>query len=233
MLTNMFNVDYTPSITVQGKVDAVTYYSGFFTNATGRDIGEAFVEFDSGWSHITQVYYDLRQGLGMDNVTLYGSYIHSDYNDNATTMNYFENGVSGAVILHKGQFALINEITGGIGNERGNAAGLNFQPSYFFTKKWQIVARYQLAHSNGKQGLNPQVRYERPAGFQSGDRYQAGYLGLDYYIALHRLKLMSGIEYATMSGQEAWTTSLMLRFYFGPHSGGPFPMNRILPLDYD
>ncbi len=233
MLTNMFNVDYTPSITVQGKVDAVTYYSGFFTNATGRDIGEAFVEFDSGWSHITQVYYDLRQGLGMDNVTLYGSYIHSDYNDNATTMNYFENGVSGAVILHKGQFALINEITGGIGNEHGNAAGLNFQPSYFFTKKWQIVARYQLAHSNGNQGLNPQVRYERPAGFQSGDRYQAGYLGLDYYIALHRLKLMSGIEYATMSGQEAWTTSLMLRFYFGPHSGGPFPMNRILPLDYD
>lgn len=233
MLTNMFNVDYTPSITVQGKVDAATYYSGFFTNATGRDIGEAFVEFDSGWSHITQVYYDLRQGLGMDNVTLYGSYLHSDYNDNATTMNYFENGVSGAVILHKGQFALINEITGGIGNEHGNATGVNFQPSYFFTRKWQIVGRYQLAHSNGNQGLNPQVRYERPAGFQSGDRYQAGYLGVDYYIALHRLKLMSGIEYANMSGQEAWTTSLMLRFYFGPHSGGPFPMNRILPLDYD
>jgi hypothetical protein len=100
MLTNMFNVDYTPSITLQGKVDAVTYYSGFFTNATGRDIGEAFVEFDSGWSHITQVYYDLGHGLGMDNVTLYGSYIHSDYNQNATNMNYFENGVSGAVIFH-------------------------------------------------------------------------------------------------------------------------------------
>ena len=233
MLTNMFNVDYTPSITLQGKVDAITYYSGFFTNATGQDIGKAFTDFDSGWSHITQIYYDLGKGLGMDNVTLYGSYIHSDYNENATNMNYFENGVAGAVIFHKGKFALINEITGGIGDENGNAVGMNLQPSYFLNKKWQIVSRYQLAGSNGDEGLSPQRRYERPAGFQPGDLYQAGYLGLDYYIAKHRLKLQQGLEYSNMSGQEAWTTSLMVRFYFGPHSGGAFPMNKILPLDYD
>lgn len=233
MLTNMFNVDYTPSVTLQGKVDALTYYSGFFTNATGQDMGKAFTDFDSGWSHITQVYYDLGKGLGMDNVTLYGSYLHSDYNQNATNMNYFDNGVSGAVIVHKGKFALVNEITGGLGNDNGNATGMNLQPSYFFNKKWQIVSRYQLAASNGQEGLKPQRRYERPAGFEPGDLYQAGYLGLDYYIAKHRLKLMSGLEYANMSGQEAWTTSLMVRFYFGPHSGGAFPMNTILPLDYD
>jgi len=233
MLTNMFNVDYTPSITLQGKVDAVTYYSGFFTNATGRDIGEAFVEFDSGWSHITQIYYDLGKRIGMDNVTLYGSYIHSDYDQNATNMNYFENGVSGAAIVHKGKFALVHEITGGLGNENGNATGINLQPSYFLNRRWQVISRYQLAGSNGQEGLTPQLRYEQPAGFEPGDRYQAGYLGLAYYVAKHRLKLLNGIEYANMSGQEAWTTSFMVRFYFGPHSGGAFPMNKILPLDYD
>ncbi len=56
---------------------------------------------------------------------------------------------------------------------------------------------------------------------------------MNYHIAKHRLKLMTGIEYANMSGEHSWTASTMLRFYFGPHSGGAFPMNQILPLDYD
>ncbi len=233
MLTNMFNADYTPAITIQGVVDNLTYYTGFFTNATGRDIGEAFVEFDSGYSYIAQAYYDLGKEWGFDDVTLYGSYIHSDANENANYMNYFGDGVSTAIIAHVGKFATIAEVTGGFDNENGNAVGLNLQPTYFLNKQWQLVSRYQLAGSNGGQGLKPQKRYEAASGFGPGDHYQAGYLGVNYYIAKHRLKLMQGMEYSNMSGQEAWTTSLMVRFYFGPHSGGAFPMNKILPLDYD
>jgi hypothetical protein len=66
-----------------------------------------------------------------------------------------------------------------------------------------------------------------------GQLYQAAYVGLNYYIAKHRLKLMTGLEYSNMSGETAWTASTMVRFYFGPHSGGAFPMNQMLPLDYD
>lgn len=233
MLTNMFAIDYTPAITLQGVVDKLTYYTGFFTNATGRDMGESFTDFDSGYSYIAQVYYDWGKHWAFDDVTFYGSYIHSDYNDNATNMDYFDNGVSSAIIAHVGKFAVIAEVTTGLGNENGNATGLNFQPSYFLNRQWQIVSRYQLAGSNGEQGLKPQKRYEAASGFEPGELYQAGYLGLNYYIAKHRLKLMQGLEYSNMSGQEAWTTSLMVRFYFGPHSGGAFPMNKILPLDYD
>lgn len=233
MLTNMFNIDYTPAVTLQGKVDKLTYYTGFFTNATGRDIGEAFVEFDSGYSYIAQVYYDLGKALGVDSATLYGSYIHSDANDNATNMNYFHNGVDSALILTKGRTALVTEVTGGFGNENGNALGLNLQPSYFITPKWQIATRYQLAGSNGDEGLKPQKRYEKPAGFEPGDLYQAGYVGINYYIARHRLKFMNGIEYSNMSGQEAWTASSMIRVFWGPQSGGAFPANQILPLEHD
>jgi hypothetical protein len=233
MLTNMFNVDYTPSVTLQGKVDKLTYYTGFFTNATGRDIGEAFVEFDSGYSYIAQVYYDLGKALGADSATLYGSYIHSDTNQNATNMNYFDNGVSSAVILSKGHTSLVTEVTGGFGDENGNAVGLNLQPSYFINQKWQLVTRYQLAGSNGEEGLNPQRRYEKPSGFEPGDLYQAGYFGVDYYIARHRLKLMNGIEYSNMSGQEAWTASSMIRLFWGPQSPGAFPANQVLPLEPD
>lgn len=233
MLTNMFKVEYTPAITIQGKVDRLTYYTGFFTNATGQNIGDAFTDFNSGYSYIAQTYYDLGAMSGFDDITLYASYLHSDFNQNATNMNYFENGLSGAVIMTKGHFALITELTSGLKSANGNATGINIQPSYFINHYLQIATRYQLAHSNENDGLKPQKRYESPAGFTNGDLYQAAYLGLNYYIAKHRLKLMTGIEFSEMDNQAAWTASTMLRFYFGPHSGGAFPMNQILPLEHD
>lgn len=233
MLTNMFGVDYTPAVTLQGKVGNTSYYSGFFSNATGQNMGKAFTDLDSGYSFLTQVYHELGSALGIDSVTLYGSYLHSDANDNATNMDRFDDGVSGAIILTHDQASLVAEVTSGIGSESGNATGLNLQPTYFFNQYLQLATRYQIAGSNSEEGLQAQRRYERDAGVGPGDLYQAGYVGLNYHIAKHRLKLMTGIEYANMSGQEAWTASTMVRFYFGPHSGGAFPMNDILPHEPD
>jgi phosphate-selective porin OprO/OprP len=233
MLTNMFGADYTPAITLQGRIKDVTYYTGFFTNATGQNMGKAFTDFNSGYSFLSAAYYDLGRFESLDNLTLHATYVHSDANDNATNFDTFDDGISSALIMTHGHASLVTEITAGLGSDRGSAVGLNLQPSYFITHEWQIATRYQLAGSNNDEGLNAQRRYERAAGLGRGDRYQAGYLGVNYYIANHRLKLMTGIEYANMNGEYSWTTSTMLRFYFGPHSGGAFPMNQILPLDYD
>jgi phosphate-selective porin len=63
MLTNMFNVDYTPAITLQGKVKNATYYTGFFTNATGQNMGEAFTDFNSGYSYHCGFVLRLRHAL--------------------------------------------------------------------------------------------------------------------------------------------------------------------------
>jgi phosphate-selective porin OprO/OprP len=233
MLTNMFGVDYTPAVTFQGKVKNTSYYTGLFSTATGQNMGEAFTDFDSGYSFLAAVYHDLGKVPGVDSATLYGSYLHSDANENATNMDRFDNGVSGAIILARGHASLITEVTSGIGSDNGNATGLNLQPTYFFNEYLQLATRYQLAGSNSEEGLQAQRRYEREADVGPGDLYEAGYVGLNYYIAKHRLKLMTGIEYADMSGQEAWTASTMVRFYFGPHSGGAFPMNDILPHEPD
>ncbi len=233
MLTNMFNADYTPAITVQGKVNNTSYYTGFFTNATGQNIGQAFTELDSGYSYIGAVYHDLGKTAWADIVTLHATYLHSDSNQNATNLNRFDNGLSGAFIVTKGHAAVVTEVVSGIGSDTGNATGLNLQPSYFINHEWQIATRYQLAVSNDNEGLQPQRRYEAEAGVAPGDLYQAGYVGLNYYIAKHRLKLMTGLEFASMSDQEVWTASTMVRFYFGPHSGGAFPMNDILPHEPD
>lgn len=229
MLTNMFRADYTPAVTLQGRVENLSYYTGVFSNATGKNIGEAFTELDSGYSYLAAAYYNLGETLGFDNITLHSTYLHSDANQNATNLNTFDNGLSAAAILTERSFSLVTELTSGLGGDYGDAVGLNLQPGYFLTDKLQVVGRYQLALSSDSQGLKPQSRYESTVGFTPGDNYQATYLGLNYYIANHRLKLQGGAEYSTMDTQEAWTFSTMLRFYFGPHSGGAFPMNQVLP----
>jgi hypothetical protein len=40
---------------------------------------------------------------------------------------------------------------------------------------------------------------------------------------------MTGIEFSTLGGEEVWTASTMFRVFWGPHSGGAFPMNVVLP----
>jgi phosphate-selective porin OprO/OprP len=236
MLTNMFGVDYTPAVTLQGTIQKTSYYAGVFSNATGSDMVEAFTELNSGYSLLAATYYDLGEALGADRAYLYGSYVYSDANQNATNLNRFNNGVSSALILTRHSASLVTEATAGLGSENGNAFGINLQPGYFLTNSLQLATRYQLAISNDEEGLSPQRRYEANAKLPKGDLYQAAYIGLNYYLAKHRIKLMSGIEYSHMQGEQVWTASTMFRVYFGPHSGGAFPMNQMLPgnfFEYD
>ena len=148
---------------------------------------------------------------------------------NATNLNRFNDGLSTALILTKDSASLITEVTAGLGAEAGNAVGLNLQPGLFLTDKLQIVGRYQLAGSDGQNGLQAQRRYERFVGMQTGDRYQAVCLGLNYYVLGHRLKIMGGVEYATIGGRDAWTSYIAVRTFWGPHARGPFPTNTTLP----
>jgi phosphate-selective porin OprO/OprP len=228
MLTNMFAADYTPAVTLQGLVGKTTYYTGFFSNATGRNMNDSFTELDSGSSFIAASYYDLSEFFSFDSFYLNGSIVHSNANENATNLNKYENGLSGALIITEGSTAFVAELITGLKSDQGNGTGINFQPSFFITDTIQLATRYQIAVSNDEKGLNAQRRYEKDSGLSMGDLYTATYVGINYYIAKHRLKLMSGIEYSTLGGEQVWTTSTMLRFYFGPHSGGAFPMNKML-----
>jgi phosphate-selective porin OprO/OprP len=233
LVTNLFRVDYTLAVTLQGKIGAASYYTGLFSNATGQNMGKSFTQLNSGYSALTAVYYDLGAALDLDSLTLYGSYLHSEANDNATNMNYLRDGLSAAVIITDGYGSMVGEVTAGTDSKEGQVIGLNLQPAYFINTFMQVATRFQVATSSGSRGLQPQVRYEQEAGFQAGELYHALYLGMNLHLSKHRLKLMYGVEYAHMDGDEAWTASSMVRFYFGPHSGGAFPMNKILPHDTD
>jgi len=228
MFTNMMGLDYTPAVTLSGRVGKLDYYAGVFTNQAGTDMWEAFTELHSGSSALAAFTYDLGKLGGADSAAFYGSYLHSDAKPGATNLTRFDDAVSGALILTEGPLALVTEVTAGFGGAKGDAIALNLQPSLFLTDKLELVTRYQLANASLTGGLRSQRRYESPAGLPAGEHYQATYLGLNYYVAGHRLKLLTGMEHARMNGRDAFTLFAGVRMFFGPHSNAPYPGNKLL-----
>jgi phosphate-selective porin OprO/OprP len=228
LLVNMINAEYTPAVTLSGKSGRIRYYGGWFSNTTGRDMGSALTEFDGGGSFLASVTYDMGSVWGADTAHLIGGLVFSDANENADYLDYFSEGFSTALVLTRGPVSLMTEVLAGLGNDHGDTLGISLQPGWFLTRKLQLVGRYQLAMSDEDTGIRAQRRYERPAGLTTGDLYQAGYLGANYYLAGHRLKLLTGVEYATLGGEDVWTVFTGIRVYWGPHARGPFPMAQVL-----
>lgn len=228
LLTNMFSADYTPAVTLSGRHGPWNYYGGVFANKTSRNMKDAFTNLDSGHSLLGSVTRDIGAAVGTDSAFVSVSFVHSDATRDATNLNRFENGLATALILTQGSTSLVVEGTVGTGSANGNAVGVNVQPSYFFTRRVQLVGRYQVAGGTETDTLTAQRRYEREVGLRTGDLYNAVYAGLNLHLAEHRIKLMSGVEYARLSGRDAVTTSVALRMFWGPHSRGPFPMAQVL-----
>jgi len=228
MFINMMGLDYTPAVTFSGKSGDFNYYTGVFSNATGPDMGEAFTEFDSGWSFLYAGTWDVGSHISTDTAHFTASYLHSDANANATNLNRYDDGIAAALILTEGPTSLVTEVTGGFGSSNGDGVSLNLQPGIYLTDKLQLVGRYQVAMSNDDAGLVAQRRYERPAGLPAGDFYQAVYVGLNYHLLGHRAKIMSGVEYSEMGGEQTVTAWAGYRMFFGPDSNAPFPANAML-----
>ena len=228
MFTNMMGLDYTPAVTLSGKVDKLDYYAGVFSNLADRDMWEAFTELHSGWSALAAVTYDLGHLGGADSAAFYGSLLHSEAKTGATNLTRFDDAASVALILTEGPAALVTEVTAGFGGAKGDAIGLNLQPSLFLTDKLELVSRYQLASASQTGGLRSQRRYESVAGLPNGEHYQATYLGLNYYLAGHRIKLLTGMEHARMNNRDAFTVFAGFRMFFGPQSNAPYPGNKLL-----
>ncbi|MBX3745808.1 MAG: hypothetical protein KF833_10925 [Verrucomicrobiae bacterium] len=228
LLVNLFNAEYSPAVTLSGTHGRLGYYTGLFSNTTGPDIGEALTHFTGGASFLASVNYDLGSVLDFDTAHLNVGLLLSDANDHATVLNRFPRGLSSALIVTRGPLSLIAETVAGLGHEDGDAWALHLQPGWFMTRQFQWVARYQAAFSNRDTGLRAQRRYERPAGLRTGDFYQAVYLGLNHYLAEHRFKLMTGVEYARLDGDSLWTALAAVRVFWGPHARGPFPAAQVL-----
>ena len=125
-----------------------------------------------------------------------------------------------------GDLSLVTDLIYGTGindNRNSDVFGLVIMPYYAITEKLEGVFRYTYSQSDGEEGIRLQSRYERARGAAPlnarGDSYNAFYAGLKYYLCGDKLKLMTGVEYATLDAPvsddwDGWTYFAGVRLYF-------------------
>jgi phosphate-selective porin OprO/OprP len=150
-------------------------HGGLFLMKFGRDFGEYWnVDLD-------MVFADDEQQIisGID----WGLSFSAEYNPKYSDGNFY--------------FLSDFIATGGL-NGQADTYGLILMPAWQLHNNLELVTRFQLASSSGRNGLRLQKRYERLAGDFRGENYTAGYAGLNYFLRGQQLKIMGGVEYATM-----------------------------------
>lgn len=206
------------------RLDALSIQAGIYSG----DIGDEFSDFDAGIVAGLGIETELK--LGYEKGNLYLDYLYNDGNQDNNAFEPYQQIIS---IWHQGQIGAISmgvDLTLGSGSydTRPDVLGLTLIPTYDLLQNWliggdnlQLAMRYQIASSNGNNGLDVPRRYEREVVPGEGDHYQAFYLGLNYQIYGNRLKLMAGAEYAQMRDQSGdggdyrgWTYLAGLRLYF-------------------
>lgn len=220
LLSNTIYAGEVTGVFANGKIGNFIYTIGAFTGDDQRE----FTEFDAGYIFQAGVGYDLAQITGLEKALVKLDYQYSDDAGNVGGGGSFENALSLNSTWEQGRLSLSTDLLGATG--RGNQSdvwGFHVIPAVYILDSLQFVMRYQFA-SGDNDGLRVQSRYERLAPDLTdggrGDQYQAVYMGLNYYLYGHKLKLMAGTEYCDMSGGgdggdfSGWTTLVGLRLSF-------------------
>ncbi len=135
-------------------------------------------------------------------------------------------------IYSDGPFGILGTAVLGKNNDSnsdrdGTFYGLVVMPWYWIMEdKLQAVFQYQYSGSTNSEGIRTNSRYIRRTGIDPnvvenggrGDSLHTFYTGLNYLICGDNLKIMAGIEYATLDTPrgdvDAFTYSMAFRAYF-------------------
>lgn len=224
LLVNQLLPSEVVGVVAHGAAGKFTYRAGVFSGS----VEEELTEFRGGFGTVTGAGVELP--LFYQTGALHLDYLFNNGNPANNALEPYEHTVS---LWHQGQagaFALGVDLTWARGLEdRPGVFGVTVLPTVVLGRDLlrkgdalQAVLRCQFAVSDGDNGLELQPRYEQrvvPQGF--GDAYHAVYAGLNYLIFGDRLKLMAGVEYASMrdaardGGEfDGWTYLAGVRLYF-------------------
>jgi hypothetical protein len=198
---NQLRVNRATGAVLEGLLGQFTWQAGVYTNAVDSEFGQ----LDGGLSYGAGVGYHLNEAWGLKQADLRADWLHSDHEAGDTVLNRYDDLLSATLQLQDGRWGLVTEAYYGTGENAADVVGFFIQPTWdLLPEKLQLVGRYSFATGNGPDSVIAQSRYEREApqltGGGRGDRYQAAYLGLQYFIHGDRLKLMAGAEYARLDG---------------------------------
>ncbi|MDP3850117.1 MAG: porin [Luteolibacter sp.] len=218
----------------KGIADHWLYEFGVY----GSDRQREFSTFNQGAVVLGKIGYDYSSQVGWDSAIAAFHYMHNSepgYKSTKVESNYsfgtspsFTDSIALTNDITHGRFGLTTELLYGFGYsgtpegakpiDQSDVFGLTIIPSYFIADGLQLVGRLQVASSSDPDGLRVPGRYERlvSGDDEKGNTYSSAYVGLNYYLYGHKLKLMNGIEYSNMGGgdYDGYTFMSGLRFSF-------------------
>ncbi len=205
------------------------YELGVYGNERERE----FSDFEGGTIVLGKIGYDYSSQVGWDSAVASFHYMHNsepgyrtsdpDPDYSPGTSPSFKDSIAFTNDITQGRFGFTTDIVYGMGDEdlgQSDVFGISLIPSYFIADGLQLVGRLQVATCEDPDDLRLPGRYERlkagPSSEERGNTYTSAYVGLNYYLYGHKLKLMNGIEYSHLGGgdYDGYTLMSGLRFSF-------------------
>ena len=158
-----------------------------------------------GWHELLDDLEDV-----LDREFWHFDYIYNADDDINTSVTGYRHAVATGVYLENGPFSLAADVMYATGEV--DVWGATIMPAIFLVEdKLQLVGRYHFADTDDTDGLSLRPRYEQQAPELTdirGDQYHSFYAGLNYYLYGNRVKLMTGLEFASMKDQSDVDISL-------------------------
>jgi phosphate-selective porin OprO/OprP len=209
-----FPQEYLPGVAISGRQAPWIYRAGVYSaGAANREFGE----FDGGLLGLGVVGYDFAQSLGVKEALLSASYVYQHPDARNTFARSLEQVGSATFRFEADQWGLRADLSAASGYlGQSDLWGVTAMPFVNATDKLQFVARYTFLGSDDVNGVRLGT-YESRVVAGRGDRYRELYLGANYFVYGHKLKVQSGVQAADMNDRQedggaysgiAWTTGV-------------------------
>jgi phosphate-selective porin OprO/OprP len=209
-----FPQEYLPGVSVSGRRAPWIYRAAVFSSgAMNREFGE----FSGGTAALGVIGYDFAPALDVEEALVTGNYVYQTADRNNTFTRQLEH--IGSINLRFeddrwGARADLSAASGYLG--QSDLWAFQAMPFVNITDKLQAIVRYTFVGSDDVNGVRL-ATYESRLVSGRGDRFNEWYLGANYYLYGHRLKLQSGLQFTDMNDRAndggeysgvAWTTGL-------------------------
>lgn len=192
-----FPEEYAPGVSVSGEIGHWVYNIGYFSSG---EASPEFGDFNAGSFGLISLGYDFAEVLHSDKALLRLDYVYQDPNTGNSFTRPNEQVGSLNFSYEKGRFGLGADLALAQGyGSQSDLFGFQLLPSVYLNeaKNLQLAFRYTYINSDGDNGIRL-ARYENRIVSGRGDNYNEFYAGLNWYLYGHKLKLQTGVQYATM-----------------------------------
>lgn len=190
-----FPQEYMTGISASGRAGPWAYRAGLYSSgAMNRELGE----LNGGVFTLAVIGYDFGQALGLREAMVTANYVYQPEDEH----NTFTRSLRHVVSVH----TRVDDPRWGLRTDVATATGYLDQPDLWsvmgmpfanVTPVFQLVGRYTVVGSRGTNGVRL-ASYESRVVPGRGDRYDEWYIGANYYVYAHRLKLQTGFAWGEM-----------------------------------